>query len=117
MVAKPVRPETATKETSPLENKVNGEASNNEADTANADTNNPLDNKVEGDATNGASNDRLERPDLVDPANQEAMVAGEATVTRQKRRTMLCCHTSRKRRKNTHNKLWVLLLAPCGQEL
>ena len=103
MVAKPVRPETATKETSPLENKVNGEASNNEADTANADTNNPINNKVEGEATDGhganinepnhedehllgASTNRLERPDLVDPANQEAMVAGEATVTRQKRR-------------------------------
>ena len=103
MVAKPVRPETATTETSPLDNEVNGEASNNEADTANSDTNNPLNNEVKGEATDGdganidepnhedehllgASTDRLEQPDLVDPANQDAMVAGEATVTRQKRR-------------------------------
>ena len=103
IVANPVRPETATTETGPLDNEVDGEASNTDADTANADTNNPLDNEVKGDSTDGdganidepnnedenllgASTDELERPDLMDPETQEAMVAGEATVTRQKRR-------------------------------
>ena len=46
MVATPAHPETTTTETNPLENEVDGEASNTEANTANADTNKPLDNEV-----------------------------------------------------------------------
>ena len=64
MVANPARPETTTTETNPLDNEVDGEASNTEADTANADTNNPLDNEVEGDAPNGDSAN-LDEPNLL----------------------------------------------------
>ena len=64
MVATPARPETTTTETNPLDNEVDGEASNTEADTANADTNNPLDNEVEGDAPDGDSAN-LDEPNLL----------------------------------------------------
>ena len=80
-VANPVRPETTTTETDPLENEGDGEASNNEADTANADNDNSLDNEVEEDATDG-----LEQPDRANPETQEATVAGDATVTRKKKK-------------------------------
>ena len=81
MVAEPVRPEPATTKTGPLDNEVNGEASNNEADTANADNDNSLDNEVEEDAT-----DELDQPDRANPETQEATVAGDATVTRKKKK-------------------------------
>ena len=63
MVATPARPETTTTETNPLDNEVDGEASNTEANTANADTNNPLDNEVEGDAPDGDSAN-LDEPNI-----------------------------------------------------
>ena len=67
------------------------------------DTTNPLDNEVEGDATDGdganidgpnhedenlleASTDGLEQPDRANPETQEATVAGDATVTRKKKK-------------------------------
>ena len=64
MVATPARPETTTTETNPLDNEVDGEASNTEADTANAYTNNPLDNEVEGDAPDGDSAN-IDEPNLL----------------------------------------------------
>ena len=64
MVASPARPKPTTTETNPLDNEVDGEASNTKADTANADTNNPLDNEVKWDAPDGDSAN-LDEPNLL----------------------------------------------------